>query len=194
MLGSAITFVAFEAVCGILAREGIHDAVARHFGDDGGGGDAEAGAVAADDFFLQDGEFWNEGAVHEDVIGREDQTADGGAHGVMGGAEDVEGVNHGVVSGADGNGEGAVVGADQGIEFFAFGGGELFGVEDACSPAVAVIGGKINCATGGGGDDGAGQGAAAGFIYAGDTGEALGVEGAFALQKAFAAGEQRMSA
>ena len=175
-----------------MARVGIHDAVARHFSDDRGGGDAEAGAVAADDFFLQDGEIWDEGAVDEDVIGRDDQTGDGGAHGVMGGAEDVEGIDHEVVSGADGHGEGAVVGADESEEVVAFCGGELFGVEDARGPGIAVIGDEVERGAGGGGDDGAGEGAAAGFIHAGDAGEALGMEVAFALQEALAALEEVM--
>src|SRR3979411_3156078 len=49
VLPRAIAFVPLETVVGVLARERVHEGVARDLGNDSGGGDREALGVAVHD-------------------------------------------------------------------------------------------------------------------------------------------------
>src|SRR5579862_47621 len=73
VLVGAVALVLREAVAGVLAVEIHHHAVARDLGDDRCGGDAEALAIATDDFRLRQFEAWNQATVNQYVAGSEPQ-------------------------------------------------------------------------------------------------------------------------
>ena len=62
-----------------------HQAVALHLSDDGGSGDGEAAAVAANEGLVRQGEVSQRATVHEDVVRRRGQLLQGQAHGLAGG-------------------------------------------------------------------------------------------------------------
>jgi hypothetical protein len=144
------------------AREGAHHAVAGDLGDDGGAGDGMAAAIAADDGGVLHAERADPVAVHDDVIGRQLQPADGAAHGEHRGVVDVEAVDLAHARGADGHGEGAL--GDARRQLLALVGGELLGVVDAADGAGV---GSHDHRTS---DDGAREGAPSDFIHSGDEG------------------------
>ena len=65
-----VTLVLAEAVIRETRAEIPHQRVARDLGDDAGGGDAEAEAIAIDDGGLREGKRVNWEAIDERVIGR----------------------------------------------------------------------------------------------------------------------------
>src|SRR5206468_1493725 len=93
MFGGSVTFVLGETVLGELFVDARHNAVARDLGDDAGGGDGEAFAVAFDDGGLRDADGRDVQAVYEDVIGFDGQGVEGQLHRPPGGAEDVVAIN-----------------------------------------------------------------------------------------------------
>ena len=159
MFAHTITFVAGEAILRILRVEFDHEAVAGDFGDDAGGGDGNAKGVAADERRVVDGEAAHGESVDEGVVGFRGQGLDGAGHGEVGGAKDVEGIDFLDAGGADGPVDFGA-GGQGSVEAFAFFGGELFGVIEADE-------GEVRRQDDGGGDDGAGEGSASGFV---DTG------------------------
>ena len=86
----AVALVLAEAILGKTGAEVTHHSVARDLGDDTGGGDAQADAIALHDGGLGKGEWGNGQAVDEDVFGRAGQEFDGGAHGFVGSAQDID--------------------------------------------------------------------------------------------------------
>src|SRR5271166_521238 len=90
VLISAVALVLREAVAGIERIELYHHSVARDFGDDRRGGDAETFAIAADNFRLRKFEAWNEAAVHQHVAGSETQSRQRAAARRHGGPIDIE--------------------------------------------------------------------------------------------------------
>ena len=172
MFADSITFVAGKAILRVGGVEVHHESVAGDFGDDAGGGDAQAQGVAGD----QGGVGYRESAhgesINEGVLGFLREGGNGADHGEVGGAEDVEGVDF-----LDGGcGDGPVdfrAGAEDGVDGFALFGGEFFRVVQAIE--VEVMGQDD-----GGGHDGAGEGTASGFIDPGHQKKPAGAQGALA--------------
>jgi len=88
VLGRAIAEMAVEAVLRVVEREETHGGIASGFGEDGCGGDAGEGGVAANQ--RNGGEVIGEGVtVDEDRPALEPEAGCGEKHGAHGGAEDV---------------------------------------------------------------------------------------------------------
>ena len=99
-------------------------------------------------------------AVHQHVLGGHAQPPDGALHGQQAGLQDVELIYFGHSGQGHVPGQGLLL--DGGGQGLALPGGELFGVFQAGQPAV----GRQDD---GGRHYGAGQGAAPGFVHAGDV-------------------------
>ena len=93
--GGTVTFVGCERVLGILFIELLHPLIARDFGEDAGGCDAEAFSIAVDDGGLRNGKIGYRQAVDEGVVGALSECGDGASHAVAGGLEDVEAIDFG---------------------------------------------------------------------------------------------------
>lgn len=89
MKSSAITKMLFEAVKRKFGGKTLHDAVAGHFGEDGGGSDRGDEAVAFDDCKERCGEDLFVAAVDEGEIGLGFEGAQGEVVGHLGGAQNV---------------------------------------------------------------------------------------------------------
>jgi len=87
---SSVTFVLGEAILGELSAKVTHQPVARHLGDDAGGSDAQANAIAVDDGRLRKWKRDHRQPVDQDVVGRFDQGFDRQAHGAVARAQDVD--------------------------------------------------------------------------------------------------------
>jgi hypothetical protein len=180
VIGSAVAFVLGEAVAGVELVELEHETVACDLGEDTGGCDARAQGIAFDEGGLGKRDAGDVEAVDEDVIWRGLELMEGEEHGLVGGVEDVDGVDAVGFHASDGVMDGGVRG-EEGEEGVALGGGELFGVVkpgEVFGQAVVIpIGGQDNC----GGHDWAGERAAAGFVESGDSPGA--VEGQLAFER-----------
>ena len=182
MGGGAVALVLGELIVGEDGVECKHEAVALDFGDDASGGDGKAEAVAADDGLLGPGEILDGESVDEDhVRGRGAEGGDGAAHGEVGGAEDIELVDFAGAGLAGGEAHVGVVGEGF-VEVFALGAAEFFGVVE--EGEVEVFGQED-----GGGEHGTGEGAAAGFVDAGDEAAALEAVGCFVVEGGHGAGK-----
>jgi len=93
VLGRGIALVTAKAVARIEPLVLQHQTVALHFGDDGGGGDGEAAAVASDERLVGQGQVSQRTAVHEDVVRRRAQLLQRQAHRVVGGDGDADGID-----------------------------------------------------------------------------------------------------
>lgn len=177
VFGSAVAFVSSEAVLGPM-RVGFDQlSVARHFGDDGGGGDRDAHTVAADQKARSGaGEVGDGQAVYQDERWGQRERAQGTAHGFMGGAQDTEAI---YLVGLDlAETERKRFGGDARVGPFALALGEFFGVGDAVQPEV---GGQDDA----GDDDRAGEGAAPNFVQPGNQCVPLGARGPFMPPEVF---------
>ena len=121
----AVAFVLAEAIFGKARAEVAHNRVARDLGNDTGRGNREAEAIAIDDRRLGKGERKNGKTIDKHMIGPEIERGDGRAHGLVGGAEDIDRVNFKRIDDSDGPGDCLVV--DQFvIDFFTAFGEKLF--------------------------------------------------------------------
>lgn len=98
----AVAFVLAKTIFGKACAEVAHNRVAGDLGNHTGGGNAEAEAIAIDDRRLRQGERKNRETVDEDMVGLEAQCADGSAHRLMGGAQDINRINLNRIDDTDG--------------------------------------------------------------------------------------------
>jgi len=174
--GGAVAFVACEFVAGVEAVHFDHDAVAGDLGEDACGGDAVAGLVAADDGGVGEGEVGDGESVDEDVVWGLREGGGRKAHGLVGGAKDVDAVDFLRADSLDVPEDIGACGEFR-VEGFALFFGELLGV---AKDGVAEAGGQDDC----GGDDGAGEGPAACLVDACDEAVADGAEFIFEFEAA----------
>ena len=121
----AVAFVLAEAILGKARAEVAHNRIARDLGNDTGGGNGEAEAVAIDDGCLGKGKRKNWKAVDEHMVGLEAERLDGRAHRLVGSAENIDSINLERIDDSDGPGDCLVV--DQFvINFFTAFGEKLF--------------------------------------------------------------------
>ena len=159
----AVAFVLAEAILGKAGAEVAHNCVARDFGDYTGRGDAQAEAIAIDDRGLWEWEREDGKSVDENMVGPEIQTADGGTHRRVSGAQDIDRVNLHGVDNTDGPRDRLVVN-ELAVDFFAAFGEELLRI---VQPAMPEFFGEDD----GGRYDRPGERAAARFIHARDRGD-----------------------
>jgi hypothetical protein len=167
MFRGAIALVEGESITRVHLFELEHQTVAGDLGDDARGGDRVTERVALDHGRLGTGEPWDREAVDQDVLSGGNQGVERAAHGFVGSAEDVDGIDGGSVEAGDLELHLRVVCKFR-EELLASGGCELFGIVQRAQgrgQAVAQPGkGKDH----GHGRDGTGQRAAPGFVDAGD--------------------------
>lgn len=128
VLRRAIAFMLAEAVTGVQGVEIAHQSVARDFGENGGGGDAQAAAVAFDEGYLRQRDIWQAQGVDDEGTGCDSKLAQGVMHGELGGIEDVAGVDSGDIGQPDGPGHCPRL--DDPNQLFALGGAQRFRVID----------------------------------------------------------------
>lgn len=127
MHGGAIAFMLAEFVARIPRIHLDHDAVARDFGEDAGGGDAEAEPVATHQRRLWNGEGANRETVDQHVIGYGGERGDGATHRFVGRTQDIQPVD--LLALDDGERpKNRFVAGDFSKESVAFAGGESLGV------------------------------------------------------------------
>ena len=80
-----VAFVLAKAIFGKARAEVAHNRVAGNFGNDTGGGNAEAEAIAIDNCGLRKGKRKNRKAVNEHMVGVAVEAPDGDAHRLVGG-------------------------------------------------------------------------------------------------------------
>lgn len=162
----AVALVLAEAILGKAGAEVAHDRVAGDFGNDTGGGNGEAEAIAVDDGRLGKGKRKNGKAIDEHMVGLKAERFDGGAHRLVSGAENIDRINLQRIDDSNGPGDG-LVGDQFVIDFFTAFGEKLFRIVEL---AMAKFFGEDYC----GRYDGACERAAARLIDAGDRGDAEG--------------------
>ena len=129
--------------------------------------------VAFDEGGVGDGQALDGESVHEGVVGQRGEAFEGAAHGQVGGAEDIDGVDLLGRSLADGPADARLVGQRL-IERVAFGGGELFGVV-GLSQGTGEQGDEVGLVNlHGSGDDGSGEAPAPGLVHPGERGAGMG--------------------
>ena len=169
----AVAFVFGEAVAGELRVEFQAETVTRDLGEDGGAGDEEAAGVAFDEGGMGDGQAFDGESVHEGVVGQRGKALKGAAHGQVGGAEDVDGVDFLGRGLTDGPADAGFVGQRL-IERVTFGRGELFGVV-GLGQGTGEQGGEVGLVNlHGAGDDGSGEAPAPGLVHPGERGAGMG--------------------
>jgi hypothetical protein len=154
-----VAFVLRETVFRIFAVELEHEPIASYFCDHAGGGDGEAEGVAADERGLLDRKRSNGQSIDQHVIRSRSELNDGGTHGFVRGAENVQLVDVAMSNDCD---RPVYIGAREQffVETLALEARELFGIPQ---DVVVVVTGKDDC----GGDDRAGEGTAPGLIDSG---------------------------
>src|SRR5271168_1195471 len=169
MLSGGVALVLRQAVLRIDGVPFFHASVAMGLGEDGGGGDGNAASVAMNERFLLDEDVELHG-VKKQIVGYDGKLAQRGRHGLAAGLVDVPGVDALGVDFGDGPGDGVL--ANAWGEFGAAVGREFFGVVQADDAALGIEDYR-------GGDNWSEEGAAAGFVEAGDAHPALLAGGAF---------------
>ena len=162
---SAVSLVPFHSIAGEPPGGPSHDPVPENLGHDGSGGNREAPPVAADDGFLGPGKTPDGEAVHQNHIGGDGKRGHRPAHGFLGSPENVQRVDFDVAGQAEADGG---FFSNRAVQEFALPGGEAFGIVepgDPFRPGPVEPGGRKDNS---GGDHGAAEGSAAGFIHAGD--------------------------
>ena len=162
----AVAFVLAEAILRKARAEVAHNRIARDLGDHAGRGDAEAEAITVDDRGLREWERKDGKAVDEDMVGLEIQGADGRAHRLVGGAQDIDRINlHGI---HDSNRpQDRLIVDEVAVNLFAAFAEELLGIVEPAMP-------EFFREDDGGGYDRTSQGPAPGLIDAGDRGDTQG--------------------
>lgn len=121
----AVALVLAEAILGKAHAEVAHNRVARDLGNDTGGGNGEAEAIAIDDGRLGKGKRKNGQTIDECMIGLEAERFDGRAHRLVGGAENIDRINLDRIDDSDRPGDCLVI--DQFVvDFFTAFGEKLF--------------------------------------------------------------------
>jgi hypothetical protein len=159
----AVAFVLAEAILREARAEVAHNRVARDFRDDARSRNAEAVAIAIDDGGLRQGKGKHRQAIDEDVLGLGGQGFEGGAHRLVGRAQDIDRVDLHRIDHADRPEKGGVR-EEILVNFLAFLGEELFGIVQL--PMTELLRKDDGCSY-----DWTGQGAAPGFIDARDRGD-----------------------
>jgi hypothetical protein len=167
----AVAFVLAEAILGKTSAEVAHNRVARDFRDHARGGDAQTVAVAVNDRRLWQWKRKNGEAVDENVLRLEGKRCERGAHGLVGGAQDIDRVDLHRIDDSDGPDDRAI-GDEIVINFFAFLREQLLGVVETPVP-------KFFRQNNRGGYDRARECAAPSFIDAGDGRDAEAAQFAF---------------
>ncbi len=98
---SSVTFVLGEAILRELSAKVTHHPVARHLGDDAGGSDAQANAIAVDDGRLRQRKRDDGQPIDQNVIWRFNQGFDRQTHGAMARAQDVDPIDLDGINNAD---------------------------------------------------------------------------------------------
>ena len=159
MVGCAVTLVARQAVLRVDGVPLLHARVAMCFREDGSGGDGDAAGVAFNQGFLLDQDIELHG-VNEQIVGLNGELQQRGGHGLARGLIDVPRVDALGIHFSDGPGESVF--ADARGELGAAFGGEFFRIVEADNAALGIENHR-------GGNDGAKQRAASGFIDPGDA-------------------------
>ena len=159
MFGGGIAFVLSQAILGIDGIPFLHAGIAMRFGQDGGGGDRDAAAIAFDERFLLDEHVKLDG-VEEQVIGNNGQLLERRGHSLATGLIDIPGIDPLGVDLGDRTSEGVLANALS--ELRAAVRSELLGVVETHDAALGIE-------YDGGGNHRAKQRAAAGFVEARDT-------------------------
>ena len=167
----AVAFVLAEAIFRETRAEVAHNRVARHFGDHTRRRDAKAVAIAVDDRRLRQGERKHRQAIDQDVLGLRGKRVERGAHRLMRGAQDIDGVDLDRIDHADCP-ENGVVRGEVVINLFALLGQKLLGIIQL--PVTEFL--RKNDSRG---YNRPGKRATACFIDAGDRGDTEGAEFAF---------------
>ena len=89
----AVAFVLAEAILGEARAEVTHHHVARYFRDHAGGGDRQAVTISVDDRGLREWKWKDGQSVNESVIGQGKERGDGGAHRLVGRAQNVDSID-----------------------------------------------------------------------------------------------------
>jgi hypothetical protein len=89
----AVAFVLAETIFGKTRAEVAHNRVAGDLGNHTGGGDAETEAIAIDDGRLRERKGENRETVDQHMLGPKAQGANGRAHRLVGGAQDIDRVD-----------------------------------------------------------------------------------------------------
>ena len=89
----AVAFVLAEAIFRKTRAEVAHNRIAGDFRDHARRRDAEAVAIAVDDRRLRKRKGKHRQAIDEYMVGPHAQRIDGGAHRLVGGAQDIDGVD-----------------------------------------------------------------------------------------------------
>lgn len=125
--GGHVAFVFGESIAGKLAIKIDHEAVARDFGDDAGGGDGITAGVAIDEGSLGMFECADVGAVDQSVFGAGGELGERFVHGFERGAQDVDAVDS--FDGNDGDAElDFGMRGEKGVETFSIFGFDLLGI------------------------------------------------------------------
>ena len=98
----AVALVLAEAILREARAKFAHHAVARHFRDHARGGDAQAVAIAVHDCGLRERKGKDRKAIDERVFGRRGERGDGGAHRLVGGAQNIDAIDLERIDDADG--------------------------------------------------------------------------------------------
>src|SRR6266403_1179930 len=159
MVGSAVAFVAREAVLRVDGVPLLHARVAVRFREDGSGGDGNAAGVAFDQGFLLDQNVELHG-VDEQIVWRNSELLERGGHGLARGLVNIPGVDALRVDFSDGPAQRVLLDTDG--QLGAAFSGKFFRVVEADDAPLGIENHR-------GGDDGAKQRAASGFINAGDA-------------------------
>jgi hypothetical protein len=114
----AVAFVLAETILRKTRAEVAHNRVARNFRDHAGRGDAQAVAIAINDRRLRERKRKNRQAIDEHMVGLHAQRTDGGAHRLVGGAQDVDRIDLDRIHNPDGPGD-RIVRGQVAVNFFA---------------------------------------------------------------------------
>ena len=159
MVSRRVALVPGEIVFRVQCVHFDHDPVAGDLRDDARRGDAETERIAIHKRGLGQRKWMDGQPVDEDMLGRDGETRDSEAHGVVRGAQDVEAIDF-----LDAHGDDAPmdfgIGRKLGVDCLAGGRGEFFGIVQTFVPEFLR---KDH----GGCNDRAGERAAPGFIDAG---------------------------
>jgi hypothetical protein len=165
---SSVTFVLAEAILWELSAKVTHHPVARDLGDDAGGSDAQADAIAVDDGRLRKWKRDDRQPIDQDMVWRFNQGFDGQAHGTLARAQNIDPIDLDGINNADSPSDFGI--RDQFvIDLFAQFRRELFGIVQA---AMTEFLGENDC----GRDDRARQRTAAGFVNPGNARDSNGAE------------------
>ncbi len=164
----AIALVPGKTVGGKLFAQFRHQGVACNLGDDAGGGNREAAPVAVDNRGVGAGEIIHRQSVHQRVLRQRRQLEQGPAHGQMRGLADIVAVNFRGVRQAHADFH-AGGGMEEVGKMLPLAGRQLLGVGQTCQAFRRF---RLQPGAGAnyrGGHYRAGQGAASGFVHAGQA-------------------------